>query len=48
MSKRSAICSVQVLGLVRYWNPLLVLCVAAGLLPIGVGFFTSLRSAARG
>lgn len=29
-------------------NPLLALCVAAGLLPIGIGIFTSLRNAARG
>lgn len=29
-------------------NPFLALCVAAGLLPIGIGIFTSLRNAARG
>ena len=29
-------------------NPLLALFVAAGLLPIGIGIFTSLRNAARG
>jgi len=29
-------------------NPLLALCVAAGLLPIGIGIFTALRNAARG
>jgi len=29
-------------------NPLLAVCVAAGLLPVGIGIFTSLRNAARG
>ena len=29
-------------------NPLLALCVAAGLLPIGISIFTALRNAARG
>jgi len=29
-------------------NPLLALCVAAGLLPIGIGIFVALRNAARG
>lgn len=29
-------------------NPLLTLFVAAGLLPVGIGLFTSLRNAARG
>ncbi len=29
-------------------NPLLAVCVAAGLLPIGIGIFTALRNAARG
>lgn len=42
---------VQLMG--KCWdlmtsNPLLALCVAAGLLPIGIGIFTSLRNAARG
>ena len=37
----------------KYWdlmtsNPLLALCVAAGLLPIGISIFTALRNAARG
>lgn len=29
-------------------NPFLAVCVAAGLLPVGIGIFTSLRNAARG
>ncbi len=29
-------------------NPLLALCVAAGLLPIGISIFAALRNAARG
>lgn len=29
-------------------NPLLALCCAAGLLPIGISVFTALRNAARG
>ncbi len=29
-------------------NPLLALCCAAGLLPIGISIFTALRNAARG
>jgi len=29
-------------------NPLLALCVAAGLLPIGISSFAALRNAARG
>nr|WP_325180623.1 hypothetical protein [uncultured Oscillibacter sp.] len=29
-------------------NPLLALCGAAGLLPIGISIFTALRNAARG
>ena len=42
---------IQLMG--KCWNlmisnPLLALYVAAGLLPIGIGIFTSLRNAARG
>ena len=29
-------------------NPLLALCVSAGLLPIGISIFSALRNAARG
>lgn len=29
-------------------NPFLAVCVAAGLLPVGIGIFISLRNAARG
>lgn len=42
---------IQLLG--KCWdlmtsNPFLAVCVAAGLLPVGIGIFISLRNAARG